>query len=120
MKMTLWLVAYSWLILSGAMLFIVDVLSQHIRGKRIPSIETTYYYGMNTAFALGEILFGLFGLILVMQAPTLLAQWPAVALTIAAAVLWLAISVTFLPYTEPKIISAVFVLLVIAAVILRS
>ncbi|WP_141499840.1 hypothetical protein [Paenibacillus luteus] len=76
MKMTLWIVAFGWIIISGVMIFIIDVLSQYVRGKRAPSTETTYYYGMNTAFALGEILVGLFGLILVLQAPKLMDQWP--------------------------------------------
>ncbi len=97
------------------MLFLVDVVSQHLRGVRTPSVETTYYYGMNTAAALGQIVFGLFGLILVLQAPHLLTRWPAITLTIVAALLWLAISMKFLPYKEPKIISAVFVVLVIVA-----
>lgn len=117
MKMTLWFVAYGWIIISGVMIFIVDVLSQYVRGTRSPGMETTYYYGMTTAFALGEILFGLFGLILLLHAPKLMTQWPAVTLTLAAAVLWLAFSIKFLPYKEPKIVSAVFGLLVIAAVV---
>ncbi|WP_229521408.1 hypothetical protein [Paenibacillus monticola] len=70
---------------------------------------------MNTAFALGEILFGLFGLVLVLQAPKLVVQWPVVTLTLVAAVGWLAISFMFLPYKEPKIISSIFVVLVLAA-----
>ena len=74
--MILWIVAYGWLILSGVMLFLVDVVSQHLRGVRTPSVETTYFYGMNTAAALGQ--------------------------------------------KEPKIISGVFVVLVIVAVILHS
>ncbi|WP_379137838.1 hypothetical protein [Paenibacillus sp. sgz500958] len=116
MRITLWVVAYGWIIVTGSMHFIVDVISQYVRGVRTPSTETTYYYGMNTAFALGEILFGLFGLILVLRAPELVVQWPVLTLTLAAAVLWLAFSIKFLPYKEPKFISAVFVLLVIAAI----
>jgi len=117
MKMILWFVAYGWIIVTGSLHFIIDVVSQYVRGVRAPSTETTYYYGMNTAFAWGEILLGLFGLILALKAPQLLGQWPAIALTIAAAVGWLAISFIFLPYKEPRFVSSVFVLLVIAAAV---
>jgi hypothetical protein len=117
MKMILWFVAYGWIIVTGSSHFIIDVVSQYVRGVRAPSTETTYYYGMNTAFALGEILFGVFGLILALKAPQLLGQWPAVTLTIAASVGWLAMSFMFLPYREPRFVSAVFVLLVIAAAV---
>lgn len=117
MKIILWFVAYGWIIVTGFMHFIVDVVSQYVRGVRVPGTETTFYYGMNTAFALGQIVFGLFGLILALKAPQLLGQWPAVTLTIAAAVGWLAISFIFLPYKEPRFVSFIFALLVIAAVV---
>ncbi|KGE17644.1 hypothetical protein [Paenibacillus wynnii] len=117
MRMTLWLIAYGWVIVTGSMHFMVDVVSQYVRGVRSPGTESTYYYGMNTAFALGEVLFGLFGLILCLKAPQLAAEWPAVTLAIAAALAWLAFSFMFLPYREPKIISFIFALLVIAAAV---
>lgn len=46
--------AFGWLSLSGVLHFFVDVVSQHYRGKRLPGLETTYYYGMHTAYALGQ------------------------------------------------------------------
>ncbi|WP_159067768.1 hypothetical protein [Paenibacillus ihuae] len=54
MRVTLWLVAYGWIIVTGALHFMVDVVSQYVRGVRATSRETTYYYDMNTAFALGK------------------------------------------------------------------
>lgn len=115
--MVLWFVAYGWVIVTGSMHFIIDVVSQYVRSIRAPSTETTYYYGMNTAFSLGQVVLGLLGLILALKAPPLLGQWPAVTLTIAAAVGWLVISFMFLPYKEPRFVCAIFVLLVIAAAI---
>lgn len=115
--MILWFVAYGWIIVTGLMHFIIDVISQYVRGIRVPSTETTFYYGMNTAFSLGQIILGVFGLVLAQKAPQLLNQWPAVILTVTAAVGWLAISFIFLPYKEPKFISAISALLVIAAAV---
>lgn len=120
MGTTLWYIAYGWIIATGLLHFIVDVASQYVRGVRAPSTETTFYYGMNTAFSFGEIIIGIFGLILAHKAPQLLDQWPAVILTIAAAIGWLAISILFLPYKEPRFISAISVLLVISAAAVSS
>lgn len=115
--MTMWFVAYGWIILSGIMHFIVDVAAQYLRGAREPSTETTYYYAMNTAFSLGQLIFGLFGLLLLLQAPKLMTQWPVITLTFSAAILWFLYSLVFLPYKEPKFVSAAVVLLVIAAIV---
>lgn len=120
MKMILWFIAYGWVIAMGIMHFIVDVVSQYVRGVRAPSTETTFYYGMNTAFSLGQVVLGLFGLILALKAPQLLGQWPAVVLTIVAAAGWLVISFLFLPYKEPRFVSAISALLIIAAGIRSS
>jgi hypothetical protein len=117
MGMILWFIAYGWLIVTGLLHFIVDVVSQYVRGVRAPGTETIYYYGMNTAYAFGQMLFGLFGLILALKAEQLVSQWPVVTLTIVAAVGWLAISFLFLPYKEPRFVSSVLVLLVIAAAV---
>ena len=35
--------AYGWLTFTGVMHFVVDVVSQHLRGKHVPSTETTLY-----------------------------------------------------------------------------
>jgi len=117
MNVILWLVAYGWLILAGVMHFINDVVSQYLRGIRAPGSETTLYFGLNTAYALGQLLYGLFGLIIALQAPGILGQWPMVALGLAAAAGWLGISFIFLKYWEPKLIIAIFLLLVIIAAI---
>lgn len=49
--------AYAWLLLSGSLHFLVDVLSQYLRGKRTPKPATTLYYGLNSSHALSQILF---------------------------------------------------------------
>jgi hypothetical protein len=38
---------------------IIDVLSGYLRGKRPPGPETTLFYGMHTAYGLGQMFVGL-------------------------------------------------------------
>jgi hypothetical protein len=110
-------VAFGWLTLGGTMHFVIDVLSQYLRGKRVPGPETTLFFGLNTAFALGQVLFGVLGLLVARQAPGVLSQWPAITLSIVAALCWLAFTFVFLDYWEPKFAAAVFAVLVIAAAV---
>jgi hypothetical protein len=108
--------AFGWLAFSGSMHFIIDVLSQYIRGKRVPGAETTFYYGLNTSYALGQMLFALVCLFLARRAPDVLDSWPMMALSLAAASAWLAITFAFMGYWEPKMNAAIFGALLIAAI----
>ncbi len=109
--------AFSWLVLAGTMHFFIDVVSQYLRHKRVPGAEATLFYGMNTAYALGQVLFGLLGLLVARQALDLLGQWPAVSLRLAAAACWLIFSFKFMEYWEPKVVVGIFGALAIAAAI---
>lgn len=110
-------VAFGWLTLGGTLHFVIDVVSQYLRGKRVPGHETTLFFGLNTAFALGQVMFGLFGLLVARQALEVLGQWPAIVLCLAAALGWLAFSFIFLEYWEPKFAAAVFVVLIVASAV---
>jgi len=92
------------LTLGGPLHFFIDVISQYLRGKRIPGPEATLYYGLNTAYALGQVLFGLLGLLVAGQALAVLGEWPAVSLTLAAAACWLIFGLIFMEYSEPKVV----------------
>lgn len=107
--------AYGWLVLSGVLHFVVDVVSQHLRGKRAPGVETTLYYGLNTAFALGQVVFGVLGLLVARRAVGILSETPVLAVAIAAALGWLAITFLFMSYWEPKLNAGIFCVLIIAA-----
>lgn len=107
--------AFAWLSFSGTLHFVIDVVSQYMRGKRAPGPETTLYYGLNTAFALGQVLFGLLGLWIAWRSIDLLSERPAMILSFAAAIGWLAITFAFMEYWEPKLNVAVFAVLIIAA-----
>jgi hypothetical protein len=114
-----WLVygTYGWLLLGGTMHLAIDVVSQYLRGKRTPGPETTLYFGMHTAYGLGQIFLGLLGLLLAWRALDVVGQWPAMSLCIVAAASWLVFSVIFIEYWEPKVIAVVFGALALAAAI---
>src|SRR5258706_7584243 len=107
--------AFGWLTLGGFLHFVIDVLSQYVRGKRPPGVETSLHYGMNSAYALGQVLFGLIGLWLAWRATELLGERPVVALSLAGAVGWLAIGFVFIEYWEPKFTAGLFAVLLVAA-----
>ncbi|RYD39752.1 MAG: hypothetical protein EOP85_15430 [Verrucomicrobiaceae bacterium] len=111
--------AYGSLALGGIMHFIIDVVSHHLRSKRIPGPETTLYYGINTAYALGLVLFGLVGLLLIRKAPGLLVQWPMMTLSLAASAGWMAICLLFFDYKEPRAGVVIFASLVLASFFTR-
>lgn len=107
--------AYCWLLLSGLLQFGIDVISQAMRGKRIPGPETTLYYGLNTAYALSQVLFALLALFAIAQGLGALGRWPGVSLGLAAAAAWLAICFRFLEYPQPRATVLVFVALLLGA-----
>ncbi|WP_213769248.1 hypothetical protein [Caballeronia sp. dw_19] len=108
-------VAFGWLTFGGMMHFLIDVISQYVRGKRAPGPETTLYYGLNTSFALGQVAFGLICLWLAWHAPAILDGRPVMALAFVAAAAWLAITSLFMGYWEPKLNTGIFAVLLIAA-----
>ena len=112
-------VAFGWLTFAGTMHFAIDVLAQYLRDKRLPGPETTLYYGLNTAYALGQILFGVLGLLIARQALEVLGQWPAIFLCVVAAAAWLAIGILFIEYPQPKFMVVVFGVLVLAMAVTR-
>lgn len=111
--------AYGWMVLSGVMHISIDVVSQYLRGTRLPGPETTLYWGLNIAYGLGQIAFGLFALLVARQAFEVLDRWPAIALSFAVAVAWLVFGCFFIEYSEPKIVILLFIALLIAAVMTR-
>jgi hypothetical protein len=109
--------AYGFLALSGTLHFAIDVVSQYLRHKRAPGPETTLYFGLNTAYALGQILFGVLALVVARRAMPILSSWPAVTLSVVAGVCWLAFSFVYLEYREPRYIMGMFLVLLLAAVL---
>lgn len=117
MHKNLFYAAFGWLAFTGTMHFIVDVLSQYLRGKRVPGPETTLYYGLNTSYALSQVLFALLCLFMARRAPAMLDAWPVMALSLVASLAWLVITFVFMGYWEPKFNAAIFAVLLIAAIV---
>jgi hypothetical protein len=111
--------AYGWLLITGILHFSIDVLSQYLRGKRSPGAETTLYYGLNSAYALGQVLFALCLLLMIRNRSEMVWQWPGLLLAFAAAVSWFLICHFFLEYREPKMMLSIFSVLLIIATSLQ-
>lgn len=111
--------AYGWLLLGSTLHFVIDVVSQHLRGKRVPSAETTLYYGMHSAYALGQALFAVAALLLIRSGLPFLDQWQGWVLGFVATAAWLAICLAFIEYHEPRITVGIFVALLLAAILTK-
>lgn len=111
---TLLYAAYNWLLLSGLLQIGIDVVSQHFRGKRVPSPATTLYYGLNSAYGVSQILFALLALFAIRQGMTAMGQWSGLLLGLLAASAWFVLSVLFLEYPQPRMTMALFAALLIA------
>lgn len=116
---TLVRIAFGWLTVAGTLHFLVDVLAQYLRHKRVPGPETTLYYGLNTAYALGQVLFGVLGLLIASRAIGVLGGWPVLLLCGVAATAWFGISLFFIEYPQPRFAVAIFGLLVLATAFTR-
>ncbi len=101
-------VAIGWLTFAGLMHFLIDVLAQYLRQKRLPGPETTLYYGLNTAYALGQVAFGILGLLIARRAIEVLGEWPALLLCGAAATAWFVIGVLSIEYPQPRFMGVIF------------
>ncbi len=112
-------VAFGWLTFAGSMHFLIDVLAQYLRHKRLPGPETTLYYGLNTAYAVGQVVFGILGLLIARRAIEVLGEWPALLLCGTAAVAWFVIGLLSIEYPQPRFIVVIFGLLVIAMTLTR-
>lgn len=111
---TLLIMAYGWLLLSGLLQIGIDVVSQHLRGKRVPGPATTLYYGLNSAYAVSQILFALLALFAIRQGAVAMGQWPGVSLGLFAASAWFALSILFLEYPQPRMTVALFAAFLLA------
>jgi hypothetical protein len=106
--------AYGWLLLSGLLHFGIDVVSQYLRGKRAPGPATTLYYGLNSSYAVSQILFAVLALFAIRHGVGAMGQWPGIALGLLAACAWFVLSLLFLEYTQPRMTVALFAALLVA------
>ena len=109
--------AYGWLTLAGTLHFAIDVVSQYLRGTRPKGPEAKLFYGMHTAYALSQILFGVFALLLAYRAPLLVDRGPVLVLGFVAALCWFVFLFVFIEYWEPKVLLAIYAILLAAAAV---
>ncbi len=109
--------AFGWLILAGVLHIAVDVVSQHLRGVRIPSPETTLYFGLHIAYSLGQILFGAMGLLVTWVESGANKASPMLLLIIASAVAWILFALYFIDYSPPKVMIGIYATLIILAIL---
>ena len=107
--------AYGWLLFSALVHFGIDVISHHVRGKRSPGPATTLYYGLNTAYPLGQVLVAALALLLLRAGSPVLRQWPEFAFGFSSAAAWLAVCFVFIEYPQPRVVMAIFAALLAAA-----
>jgi hypothetical protein len=109
--------SYGWLLITGLLHFCIDVVSHVLRHKHPPGPEATLYYGLNSAFALGQVALGAVGLLLALQAVPVVSQRPMKIIALAAGLGWFAIAWHFMDYTEPKVNAGIFCVLAAAALL---
>lgn len=112
--------AYGWLTLSGLLHFIIDVLAQALRRRRPTGRETTLYYGLHSAFSLGQVSFGLLSLWLAWRDVELLREPGPTLLSFAAATGWIGVAFLFNEYRPPKVNAVLFMALLLAAAFARG
>lgn len=100
--------AYGWLLLSAVLHFAVDVVSQYVRGKRPPSPATTLYYGLNSTYALIQLLFAALALLAIHEGMTAMDRWPGIILGFVAACVWFVLSWLFFEYSQPHMAGLLF------------
>lgn len=81
--------------------------------------ETTLCYGLNTAYALGQVLFGILGLLIARRAIEVLGEWPALLLCGVAAAAWFVIAILSIGYLQPRFMAVLFGILVLAMTLTR-
>jgi hypothetical protein len=72
-------------------------------------------FGLNSAYALGQILFAALALLALSPGLMVLDRWPGLILGFLAASGWMAICVQFLEYRQPRMTVALFAALLAAA-----
>ncbi|MBD8640283.1 hypothetical protein [Sphingomonas sp. CFBP 13733] len=107
---------FGWLTLTGTLHFAIDVVSQYWRGMHAHGPETTLHYGRHSAFAFGQVMFGLMCLWAARRQLDLLQDPAIVVLPTAGAAAWLTLTFATMESWEPKLNAGVFVALLAAAV----
>ena len=119
MRRTFLYAVFGWLGVSGALHDVIDVVAQHLRGQRRGDGDAMVYYGLHTAYSLGQVAFALLALLALRTGSDLFERPAGLILGVIAVAGWLAISTAFSGYTPPRINAAIVLALLIGAMVLR-
>ena len=111
--------AFGTLTLFGTLHFLIDVVSQHVRRVREPGSATDLYYGLHSAYALGQAAFGALGLYVAWRAMPIMHEWLPLLLALLAGLGWLAICLLFIEYTQPRFPIILYCGLILSALAVR-
>ncbi len=117
MERILMLAAFGWLTFGGVVHFVIDVVSQAMRGARAPGPATTAYYGLHSSYALSQVLLAACGFLIAFGAPELLRATSLKVVCLVALAAWLTICVLFVEYWQPRLIAGIFGALVVSAAV---
>jgi hypothetical protein len=109
--------AFGFLLLTGVLHFVVDVVHQHYSGQRPAGTETTYYFGLHSAYALGQVVFAALAILIIRSGSDLLSKVPGQVISFIAVAGWFAICFKFSEYIPPRINLGIVTALLIGAVI---
>ncbi len=93
--------------------------SRSISWLREPGPATDLYYGLHSAYGLGQAAFGALALYVAWRAMPMMHAGPPLLLALLAGVGWLAICIFFIEYREPRFPIILYCGLILAALITR-
>lgn len=111
--------AFGSLTLFGTLHLLIDVVSQHVRGVRAPGPATDLYFGLHSAYGLGQVAFGALGLYVAWRAMPIMHEGPPILLALLAGLGWLAICILLIEYTQPRFPIIIYCGLLLAALATR-
>lgn len=112
---TLLYIAYGSIAVTAVLHFLADVVGHHYRIAKDGGAEPSLYYGLHSAYVLGQLAFGVAGLLIVGSGSDLLSQPSGQVLSFVVVIGWLAISFIFMPYIPPRANNALSLALLVAA-----
>ena len=112
--------AFGVLIFFGAAHFLIDVVSQHFRGLHQPGPTTNLYYGLHSAYSLGQTAFGAMGLYVAWRAMPMALDVPLLILALLTGIGWLAICFFLIEYTQPRFAISLYCALILTALFTRT
>ncbi|WP_369059562.1 hypothetical protein ABOZ73_18455 [Caulobacter sp. 73W] len=120
MRKNLLFVAYGYLFWAGVLHFQIEVVLPHLDERMAQGPQSDLYYGLHSAYALGQAAFGLAAVLIVRSGSDLLARRPGQAVGLAAVAGWLAFAAIFIDYVQPRIHMIVVLVLLIGAALARD